>query len=1530
MADEPKRFRRIRRLYHKLVDDNPPNPEQNTSQASVTPIASGDTSHQHWGGLKLLANCLSKTPGSFGPLKDAADILLSWIETFEIVAEDRIELEALKIQLDGLFNDLREHINASRPPTMTASIKNLAQDITTETERLEHIRKRNGTSKYLKADQDAEQMIKCYQRIEALFRRLTLNANLDTWKTVNDIAADNRLKALPNSSAAYYRSTESTSLQRDACTPNTRVELLKQLYDWACDKSGPRIYWLNGMAGTGKTTVAYSFCERLEKNHTLAASFFCSRQLPECSKVGRIVPSISYQLSCHSHAFRHVLSSVLEQNPEAHNRRVSDQLKELVVDVASKIEDVLPTNLIVVIDALDECDSDVDVDLMLSALLAHATDTSIKFFVTSRPNANILNRMRDRQGEKLRTELRLHELEHPIVQKDIRTYLNTALQPRLNLSHDEIEVLVERSGVLFIYAATVVRYIGSKNFTQSKKRLKDVLDVSESSQNSSTKAIDALYKAIVDAAFDDEDCSEEDRASMLLVIHTVICAREPLSKRVLAGLLKIEDEDTVHNALLPLLSVLNVSEPNGVVTNLHESFRDYLLDRSRSGRFYCDYGEHNTRLAQLCFYHMGVPPQFNICELETTCLLDEDVPSMHERVNSKISGELFYVCRYWDAHVMSASVPKALVHEVTRFLSERLMMWMEVMNLKNSFAHGIRMVYEFELWHKDIRFLSEEAVRLLSDVWRFMNGCYSSPVLGSTAHIYASALLFWPKNSPMRSKYKLGALDIVGEDSTSLRVRRATPLVTITMRHYGRCAAYSPSGKHIAVGLAGGDVEIRDAVTGQRIGQPLVGHDKTARWVAYSPDGAHIVSGSYDESVRIWSVHTGEQVGHPLWGHGDSVTSVAYSPDGSYIVSGSFDKTVRIWSARTGEQIGQPFQGHGSAVYTVACSPDGAHIVSGSWDNTLRIWGAHTGRQIGQSLQGHHGLVNSVAYSPDGSHIVSGSTDKTVRIWSVHTREQVGQSLRGHSEPVNSVAYSPDGSYIISGSNDGTARIWSVNTGEQVGQSLLGHHGSVDSVACSPDGGHIVSCSRDTVRIWSVQDGVRVGRSLQGHRGPISSVAYSPDSTHIVSGSWDRTVRIWSARTGEQVGQSLQGHDKPVNSVAYSPNGAHIASGSDDRTVCIWSVLTGEQVQSLQGHDGSVNSVAYSPDGSHIVSGSDDSTVRIWSVRTGEQVGQSLQGHDGSVTSVAYSPDGIHIVSSGWDNSMRIWSMHTGEQVGQSLQGHGGPVRTVAYSPNGTHIVSGSSDNTVRIWSVHTGEQAGRSFHGHDSQINSVAYSPDGAYIISGSSDNTVRIWSVDTGEQVSQSPQGEKGSVFAVALSPNGAQIVSGSLDCTLRILGLQTLEQVGQSVLGGRTWVNSVACSPNTTSILAGSDGNSAHRQPPYSPLEAGQGLLSNLEQSFARSSHRPDCLYPTVRSHTSHICHSACRATGSHCSWTLNEQGWAVLQTGELLVWIPPDLRITLLRPEFSMIASSKQGVLYLEPDRRLLGKQWASHLKHLEAN
>jgi pantothenate kinase-related protein Tda10 len=58
------------------------------------------------------------------------------------------------------------------------------------------------------------------------------------------------------------------------CLADTRVDLLRQLMAWwnnPCDKC---IFWLNGMAGTGKSTIARTVAQTFHDQGRLGASFF--------------------------------------------------------------------------------------------------------------------------------------------------------------------------------------------------------------------------------------------------------------------------------------------------------------------------------------------------------------------------------------------------------------------------------------------------------------------------------------------------------------------------------------------------------------------------------------------------------------------------------------------------------------------------------------------------------------------------------------------------------------------------------------------------------------------------------------------------------------------------------------------------------------------------------------------------------------------------------------------------------------------------------------------------------------------------------------------------------------------------------------------------------------------------------------------------------------------------------------------------------------------------------------------------------
>ncbi|KAG8719605.1 hypothetical protein FRC09_010899 [Ceratobasidium sp. 395] len=641
---------------------------------------------QVWGGLKAFAGVLSSCGAEFGPLKAAIDVLVVSVSTFEAKRVTQQEYNSLRDTLDWYFHDLAARFGETIPSGMRPSIVNLARGLEHEIEFVRRKQNRHTGEGYAQAEEDLDEIMKCYRRIQNLLERLALNANVNVWMLMDEQATNYRLDKLTPSHAAWYNSKESKDIHRDECTPDTRIEVLERFKVWRDDNAVPKIYWLNGMAGTGKTTLSYTLCKQLVAENRLAANFFCSRLYETCRDAQLILPTIAYQLANFSYPFRYALSQILDRHPDVHTREMKEQFENLLLTPLREIQLSFPENLIIVIEALDECKNPAAVGELLDLLLSHMGDLPIKFFLTSRPEPEIRQRMCQRSGERERFELHLHDLDKSLVQDDIRRYLEVGLK-RAKISPEDLQTLVERAGNLFIYAATIVRFVGDFEFSRSFKRLQQVLGAPTLSKGSDTE-MNGLYSLILDHAINDPRLEKEEKDEMELVLRTVICALEPMTANALSTLLGLS-RDSVDVAVGPLRSVLNFQQADEGISALHKSFSDYLFNPDRAGAFYCDAAKHNQVIAQYCFRLIKTSqPSFNICRLKSSFVFDKDVSHMSETVKQHISGGLLYVCRYWGAHAELAEDSQHFLDDVYDVLSERLLLWMEVLNLTGYLQPG--------------------------------------------------------------------------------------------------------------------------------------------------------------------------------------------------------------------------------------------------------------------------------------------------------------------------------------------------------------------------------------------------------------------------------------------------------------------------------------------------------------------------------------------------------------------------------------------------------------------------------------------------------------------------------------------------------------------------------------------------------------------------------------------------------------------------------------------------------------------------
>ncbi|KAG8704494.1 hypothetical protein FRC08_002201 [Ceratobasidium sp. 394] len=1190
-----------------------------------------------------------------------------------------------------------------------------------------------------------------------------------------------------------------------ACMPDTRLAAIRDITDWIQESSGGRqLAWVHGLAGLGKSSIATSVCEQLDERGMLAASFFCKRDSPELRDPHRVLTTIAYGLALRYEPYGEAITTLIGDDPEACSKHLQPLCDTLLV---KPLQQAAKSNqpgrvLTVLVDALDECGT-IDTRKQLITCL-HGLSQAVPWLrvvVTSRPDPDIQEcfTQLDRGCYTPYNVLGYDSLP------DIRVFVRARLsemEPVGGWPKDAADKLSERSSGLFIWARTACEFV--THGPNPCRRLNMVL--TSTHQSSSSAQLDNLYTTAIKTRPENEVDEDFDDVLRCLGAVIVTATRTPLSIPSLAQLLRGRiSERALNYSIQRLSSVLYIDgKRDNAVRVSHPSFMDYIIDYSRSKELCVDLEKQNTMIAECCLETMTKELRFNICDLETSHLLNQEVSGLDARIRDAIGGHLSYSCIYWTNHFVVAR--KQPMDDLLRaFLFElQLLYWIEALSLLGKLSVALSSLLELSRTVD----IPEDCQLYAHDVYRFVLSFYD-PISESTPHLYVSALPLAPENSKMvrriRNYFPNTFTIIEGAE------QEWTPcLRTISAESEIFAAVFSPNGRRIATGSWDGTVRVWDAEAGATLLEPIRGHLERVVSVAFSPDSRRIVSGSEDETVRVWDAETGVALLGPLQGHSGWVTSVAFSSDGRRIVSGSHDKTVRIWDAETGVELLQ-LQGHSDAVCSVAFSPDSHRLVSGSADKTVRVWDADTGASLLKPLRGHSAGVWSVAFSPDGDHIVSGSEDETIWIWDAETGAALLQPLRGHSGRVHSVAFSHDSHLIFSGSSDNTVRIWDAETGTELVKPLLGHSSWVRSVAPSPDGRRLVSGSWDkTLRIWDIEMRNVQSKWPQGHSAPVRSVAFSPNGQRIVSGSDDKTVRVWDAETGNAVLEPLQGHSGGVYSVAFSPDGYRIVSGSEDKTLRIWDAETGVGLLELHGHSGAVNSVAFSPDGYRIISGSDDETIRIWDAETGTPLLEPLQGHYGSVSSVALSPDGGRIASGSSDKTVQIWDATTGAMFREPPQ-HPDPVRSVAYAPNGHHIVSLCSTGSVfdkslvLVWNVEGGvlrdaeteamwdddipsmleerleEETdvmwGAVLFKHledcSSYTLSVAFSPDGRHIVSGLQDCAMQVWNTATAVPLLEPLRGHSSDldhIHSVAFSPDGHRIVSGSDDRTIRVWDINT----------------------------------------------------------------------------------------------------------------------------------------------------------------
>ena len=471
------------------------------------------------------------------------------------------------------------------------------------------------------------------------------------------------------------------------------------------------MFWLNGLAGTGKSTIAQSFSEAIVKDGFLGASFFCSRDYLDRRELKNVFPTLAYQLACRYPLFRSRIIGIIKEDPTLAHASLISQLENLLVNPLSGQE----ISCTIVIDALDECIDEEPSSAILSVLGRFVKQLPlVKFFITGRPEPRIRSGFRLPLLEPLTHIFLLHEVELSSVDNDIRLYLTqklTAIAKRrsdLDLSDpwpqdNEINALTKKSSGLFIFASTLVRFVASEHH-EPNERLQLVLSKRSGTTHEGRTGIDSLYSQVLLYAFSDlrEPAVFENVRG---VLGAIVLAFVPLSRRELSRILHIP-MPTIRTTLRHLHSVVLVpDDETKEIRVFHKSFPDFLQDKERctDRRFRIDPAVHHGDIVLSCLKLVRKVGR-NHCSLPHFTM-NQDVHDLPQLLENKLGGAVRYACIYWARHLRLSPTSGNHARQVIASATEVLKSappWIEVMSLESQLEEVIHSMYGLLAWQDEV------------------------------------------------------------------------------------------------------------------------------------------------------------------------------------------------------------------------------------------------------------------------------------------------------------------------------------------------------------------------------------------------------------------------------------------------------------------------------------------------------------------------------------------------------------------------------------------------------------------------------------------------------------------------------------------------------------------------------------------------------------------------------------------------------------------------------------------------------------
>lgn len=488
-----------------------------------------------------------------------------------------------------------------------------------------------------------------------------------------------------------------TLSSRVGCLPGTRDSEIRSIFNWAVQPSSNEkgnVFWLYGMAGTGKSAIAATVATRFSEIKRLGAFLCLDRESTGKNSPSTVVKALAGQLALFDGRLGALIMKAVNEDIRILEASPLKQFDKLITKPIASISNLHGEGpIVVVLDGLDQCGQPSDCENLLD-IFAHqmnAFPPNLRFIFTS-------CRVRHVQKAFAASDICIKSqdisLSHLSVHWDISAYIRFRMQQVRDKNEDlsadwpglaSIAELAIRARGFFSWAVAASDYIDAHNPPECLKSL--LLDDGRISEINSS--LDNIYTSALASSgeWKDDDFVADFRATL----STIIASPIPLLTTAI-------EKSTSHSLKRPLTTtirrlgaLLTIQEP--VAQLLHPSFVKFLTSRRRCrrGEWYIESEQNydNTFPAARCLRAMCSGLKRNLCNATILTLPDVKL----------LSKDLVCACQAWVSHVCAVGAHQTcVILMINLFFRKHILHWIEAMGVLKKTDEIVPMLEKVSAW----------------------------------------------------------------------------------------------------------------------------------------------------------------------------------------------------------------------------------------------------------------------------------------------------------------------------------------------------------------------------------------------------------------------------------------------------------------------------------------------------------------------------------------------------------------------------------------------------------------------------------------------------------------------------------------------------------------------------------------------------------------------------------------------------------------------------------------------------------------